>query len=222
MKEILSPIKKIGDNSFKFSETHKQVIKFIENNPDLVAVTLKEIVYYLTLVPGIAPKARNILVKIFTKYKIDKSLVNQILFLERRYNEAYLNSKIQTIQSTKKIALQSPSQRLAFIFKKCLPFLANSSDILKFCALNRHLRTSLRDKCLKQILARETLSKKERVEVYRMIIPKRFKVDSAHAASRLLARQRRSPHQSVLLQNHQAGPRPHLQDEAGPVQGSIR
>lgn len=184
----------MGDNSFKFSETHKQVIKFIENNPELVAVTLKEIVYYLTLVQGIAPKARNILVKIFTKYKIDKSLVNQILFLERRYNEAYVNSKIQTIQSTKKISLNGPNQRLAFIFKKCLPFLSDSSDFLKFTMLNRHLRSSLKEKCLKQILSRDSLSRKERTEVYRMIIPKRFKVFSHSPSPKIfLNRRKKSP-----------------------------
>ena len=74
IQEAMSPIRKLGNKSYVYSESHKSILKFIQEHKDQVTVTLKEIVYYLTLVEGLAPKARQILVRIFTKYKIDQGV----------------------------------------------------------------------------------------------------------------------------------------------------
>ena len=187
-----------------------------------MTVTLKEIVYYLTMAEGLSNRARNILVKIFTKFDIEKSIVDQILFLERRYNEAYVNSKIQMIQRPKKVSFENKEQKVALCITKSMCFLLDYIDILKLRCLDKSLNAKLTPVCYEEILSRENLDQQSRTNVYRMIIPKRYKVGLVDEKDRrLFIFQRRSPDCSFMCSGDQTRPGQDLQNSASPVQGRV-
>ena len=176
IQEAMSPIKKLGNKSFVYSDNYKAILRFIQENKDQVTVTLKEIVYYLTLVEGLAPKARQILVRIFTKYKIDQTLVQQTLFLERRYNEAYLDSKIQTLQRPRTSSVQSREDQLLQVFIVTVRFLS-IREAIEIINLSKDLQKRLKEPCLRHLLGRESLNMCERRWIYRLAIPRRYKAE---------------------------------------------
>jgi hypothetical protein len=176
IKEAMSPIRQLSNKSFVYSDTYKNTLKFIHDHKDQVKVTLKEIVYYLTLVEGLAQKAKNILVFIFTKYKIDQDLVKQTLFLERRYNEAYLDSKIQTVQKPRVKSYEAKEDQLGKVIVMAASYLP-LHDIFNLFVLNKKMREALKEPCFRQLLARDELTPHERVAVYRLIIPRRYKAE---------------------------------------------
>lgn len=175
LKENFTPIKKVGQKDFAYGEVYKQYMKYIQENPKLVESTLKEIVYYLTLIEGLAAKARNILVRLFKRFSVSQPIVQMILFMEQRYNEAYANSKIETIQRPKKSSLSSRPDKLVLTLRKCLEYLGDCQDVIKIQGLNQTLRNGLRESCFRELLSRPALKFAERIEIYRMIVPKQYR-----------------------------------------------
>lgn len=136
---------------------------------------LKEIVYYLTLSSGLGTKARNILVTLCKHFSVDKKIFGQILFLEKRYNEAYLSSKIQKVNKQKPIGLEDRSERVILCLKKASPFLS-LHELLNLGSLGRIYRKELRKFGLREALDRDKMTMAIRVEIYKALVPKRYKV----------------------------------------------
>jgi hypothetical protein len=172
----MSPVKKIGEKKFVYNDNHKLILKSIQENKELVKSTLKEIVYYLTGIEGIAPSARAILVKIFKKYSIDQDLITNILFIERRYSEAYFSSKLE-VQRRKRVESGSgKSSRIISCLKLAIPFLDSNPEILNLLLLNKSVKEQLRETCLHDILSRAETSLSTRKKLYQRLIPQRYKV----------------------------------------------
>jgi hypothetical protein len=172
----MSPVRKVGKGSFKFSETHRQTLKYINDHPELVSMVLKEIIYYLTLSSGMASKARNILITLCKQFSIDKTIYSQVLFLEKRYNEAYMTSKIQKVNRQKPIVPDKVEDRVRHAFRGCTAYL-ELIDLIKISQLNKYYRRNLERYCLREVLGRHTTSMDIRVNLYKALIPKRYRVD---------------------------------------------
>jgi hypothetical protein len=169
-------LRKVGKGSFKYSETHRQTLKYIKDHPELVSMVLKEIIYYLTLSSGMASKARNILITLCKQFAVDKTIYSQVLFLEKRYNEAYLTSKIQKVSKQKSIVPEKSEDRIRDSFKGVAIFL-NLLDLLKIGQLSKYYKKQLNRYCLREALGRDTISMGTRVNIYKSLIPKRYRVD---------------------------------------------
>lgn len=175
MREILSPLKKVGNKSFMYSEAHRIMMKFVQENPELVTQTLKEIVYYLTLSSNLATKARNILITLCSVFEIDKKILSQMLFLEKRFNEAYLNDKIQQVRRPRKTSLGTKAEKLLSCFKLAASFFGVEEKV-KVGTLNKFMKNEFFIYAMKQTLADEGLKMGTRILVYKALIPKRYKV----------------------------------------------
>lgn len=181
----MSPVRKVGKKQFKFSETHRQTLKYIKDHPELVSMVLKEIIYYLTLSSGMASKARNILITLCKQFEVDKEIYSQVLFLEKRYNEAYLISKIQMVSKQKSNVLEKTEERVLESFKRCTAFL-ELVDLLELGLLNKYFRTNFHKYSLRDVLGRLTTSMATRVNIYKVMIPKRYKVECVRLRKKTL------------------------------------
>lgn len=158
-----------------YSETHRITFKYVQENPELVTQILKEIVYLLTLSPSLAIKARNILITLCSQFEIDKKILGQMLFLEKRFNEAYLNDKIQQARRPKKTSMGTKAEKLLLCFKQAIGFL-DLQDRVSVGSLNKFYQKEFFRYSLKEALAEEGLAMPSRLAIYRALIPKRYKV----------------------------------------------
>lgn len=181
-----------------YSEIHKVTLKYIQENPDLVTQTLKEIIYYLTLSSSLATKARNILITLCSEFEIDKKILGQMLFLEKRFNEAYLNDKIQQVRRPRKISLGTRGDKLLFVFKKTISFL-DLQDKVKLGILNKLMKKEFFNIALKHSLDQENLESDTRLLIYRALIPKRYKVKLVLSQASGISDSERLYHHSPFL-----------------------
>lgn len=158
-----------------YSETHRLTLKYVQEHPELVTQTLKEIVYYLTLSSSLATKARNILITLCSEFEIDKKILSQMLFLEKRFNEAYLNDKIQQVRRPKKMSLGNKAEKILCCFKQAISYL-DLQDKVKLGMLNKFLKKEFFIFSLKDALAKDGVGMDTRLVIYRALIPKRYKV----------------------------------------------
>lgn len=175
---------KLADSGFR------QVVKIVKDEESMHNVALKEIAYYLILLKNTSENSTEILLKIYIKYSIEKTLMEGILSIHKSCAGAFIQDRIDDIvlkdqrarrtSSTMASLLaktedQSLPYRFEILFSKTIPFLG-SEDRIKLLCLNRVISRRLKSHVQENLLSVPDLSFAARAQVYASMIPERFVV----------------------------------------------
>lgn len=145
------------------------------NNEQKKTQVLKEIVYFLSLMPKLIMERKSIILSLCQKYDVRKESVKALLYLENRYSDALRKDLLETYKNqTIQIMMKSDSN-LGSVISMCFDYL-ESSDIEKLLLINKALAKELKDKFIRHLFRKPSLSKKNRESIYRMLVPKTFQV----------------------------------------------
>lgn len=166
------------------------VVKMLKEGENLYNVALKEIAYYLIMLKNSSENSTEILLKIYVKYSIEKTLMEGIMsihkscagaFIQNRINDLVLKDKrARRVSSSMATQLsqdqdQSSPYRLELVFSRTLPYL-DQADKPKLLYLNGSLSRRLKPHLQEHFLAMPDLTQAQKAVIYKSAVPTRFLV----------------------------------------------
>lgn len=137
---------------------------------------LKEIVYFLSLMPKLIMERKTIILSLCQKYDVRKESVKALLYLENRYSDALRKDLLETYKNQTVQSLMKSETPIGSALSSCFDYL-DIDDIQKLLILNRGLAEELKDKYVRHLFRKPGLSKRTRELIYKMLVPKTFKVN---------------------------------------------
>lgn len=164
--------------------------KRVKENASAHEAALKEIGYNLVIFKNSPDTSTEILLKLFYKYDLDKTMMERMLSLNRSCANAFIQEQIgDIIKKTKRRTLvkdaresirmsQVPVSFLSIstddLLVKVLPFL-NSQEQVSLLLLNSDINLSIKRPVYGQLLKRRDLSFETRKTIYGLLVPKNLK-----------------------------------------------
>jgi len=145
-------------------------------------VALKEIAYYLIILKNVHEFSTEILLKLYLKYSVDKTLMESILSIHRSCAEAFIQDKIEEMFSKSRslqtiLYKKSKETTLDVVINLSLKYL-DKADLLKMLILSKTIHKRVMMGVFEEVLARPGLHIDHRVQIYKLIVPPRFLVNA--------------------------------------------
>ena len=163
------------------------VVRLVKEGEPFHNVALTEIAYYLMILENMSQNSTEILLKLFVKYSLEKSLIESILEIHKSCSASVIKGKIDVILKRKKL-VKPDENCLEKTLELSLEFL-EKQDKLKLSLLSKFIHQKLHTKVLSSYL-HQGADMKQRVEIYRRLIPERFKVPSINTSDIILFRKK--------------------------------
>ena len=180
-----------NDKIIKLTDPNfRQVVRIVKEGESLHNVALKEIAYFLIMIKNMSESSTEILLKIYVKYSIDKTLMEGILSIHKSCAGAFIQDKIEDIVSKDKNARRLSKNlyhilegqedsyshlALDLVLTKTLPYLS-FEDKTSMLYLNKTLHRRIKPAVQESILSSADVTQALRKQIYTSIIPSRFLV----------------------------------------------